>query len=98
MAEPIRIQEKPKIDCISITEVYPLKVHELMDLLKFYDHNDEIQIEIHETHSDEYIDTTADISVVEEDVYAPTLKIDIETGKLKEFLIGTMEKDINLRF
>lgn len=44
--------------------------------------NEEIEIEIRETVSGKYIDTTADITI-DEDAWAPTLRIDVEAGKFK---------------
>ena len=60
-----------------------MKAGELIDLLMLYDKDDEVQIEIYETLSDNYIDTTAAITIVEENV--PTLRIDVEAGKFKAF-------------
>ena len=62
-----------------------MKAGELIDLLMLYDKDDEVQIEIYETLSDNYIDTTAAITIVEENVYVPTLRIDVEAGKFKAF-------------
>ena len=46
----------------------------------------EIEIEIYETGTGKYIDTTAAITIVEEDVFVPTLKIDVEADKFKKCL------------
>lgn len=55
-----------------------MKVRELMDLLSLYDEEDELQIEVYETATGKYVDTTADITVSEErNLYCPTLRIDI---------------------
>ena len=62
-----------------------MKAGELIDFLMLYDKDDEVQIEIYETLSDNYIDTTAAITIVEENVNVPTLRIDVEAGKLKAF-------------
>lgn len=62
-----------------------MKAGELIDLLMLYDKDDEVQIEIYETLSDNYIDTTAAITIVEENVNVPTLRIDVEAGKFKAF-------------
>ena len=62
-----------------------MKAGELIDLLMLYDKDDEVQIEIYETLSDNYIDTTAAITIVEENVNVPTLRIDVEAGKFKVF-------------
>ena len=62
-----------------------MKTGELFDFLMLYDKDDEVQIEIYETLSDNYIDTTAAITIVEENVNVPTLRIDVEAGKFKAF-------------
>lgn len=63
-----------------------MKAGDLIDLLMSYQNDDEIGIEIYETTSGHYIDTTASISIVENDAFVPTLKIDVEAGKFKDFL------------
>ena len=63
-----------------------MKVGDLIDLLMSYQNDDEIEIKIYETASGHYMDTTASISVVENDAFVPTLKIDVEAGKFKELL------------
>ena len=63
-----------------------MKVGDLIDLLMSYQNDDEIEIKIYETASGHYIDTTASISVVENDAFVPTLRIDVEAGKFKELL------------
>lgn len=63
-----------------------MKVGDLIDLLMSYQNDDEIEIKIYETASGHYIDTTASISVVENDAFVPTLRIDMEAGKFKELL------------
>ncbi len=63
-----------------------MKVGDLIDLLMSYQNDDEIEIKIYETASGHYIDTTASISVVENDAFVPALRIDVEAGKFKEFL------------
>ena len=63
-----------------------MKVGDLIDLLMPYQNDDEIEIKIYETASGHYIDTTASISVVENDAFVPTLRIDVEAGKFKELL------------
>ena len=55
-----------------------MKAGELIDFLMLYDKDDEVQIEIYETLSDNYIDTTAAITIVEENANVPTLRIDVE--------------------
>lgn len=62
-----------------------MKAGDLINLLMSYDKSDEVQIEIYETLSGQYIDTTAAISVVEDGTFAPTLRIDVEAGKFKGF-------------
>ena len=55
-----------------------MKVGDLIDLLYTYDNNDEIEIEVYETSSGHYIDTTAAITISEDMIYVPTLRIDID--------------------
>ena len=62
-----------------------MKAGDLINLLTSYDEDDEVEIEIYETVSGQYIDTTAAISIVEEGSFAPTLRIDVEAGKFKNF-------------
>lgn len=62
-----------------------MKAGDLINLLMSYDESDEIEIEIYETVSSQYIDTTAAISVVENGAIVPTLRIDIEAGNLNNF-------------
>ncbi len=61
-----------------------MRVKELMELLAAYQGDDEVEIEIYETASDKYIDTTADITIAEHETAIPTLKIDVEAGKFKD--------------
>ncbi len=63
-----------------------MKVGDLIDLLNLYDNEDEIEIEIYETGTGKYVDTTAAIQIVEEDAFVPTLRIDVEAGKFKKYL------------
>ena len=63
-----------------------MKAGDLIDLLMLYDNDDEIEIEIYETGTGKYIDTTAAVTIVEEDVFVPTLKIYVEAGKFKKYL------------
>jgi hypothetical protein len=44
-----------------------MKAGALIDLLMHYSQDDEVEIEVYETISGLYIDTTADITVVEKD-------------------------------
>ena len=50
--------------------------------------DDEVEIEIYETVSGQYVDTTAAISVVEDGAFVPTFRIDVETGKFKDIHQG----------
>lgn len=63
-----------------------MKTGDLIDLLKLYDNDGEIEIEIYETITGKYVDTTAAIQIVEEDAFVPTLRIDLEAGKFKKCL------------
>ncbi len=60
-----------------------MKAGDLINLLMSYDKSDEVQIEIYETLSGQYIDTTAAISITENGVFPPTLRIDVEAETLK---------------
>ena len=62
-----------------------MKAGDLINLLMSYDESDEVEIEIYETVSGQYIDTTAAISIVEEGAFVPTLRIDAGAGKFKNF-------------
>ena len=63
-----------------------MKAGDLIDLLMLYDNDDEVEIEIYETGTGKYVDTTAAIQIVEEDAFVPTLRIDVEAGKFKKYL------------
>lgn len=60
-----------------------MKAGDMINLLLSYDESDEVEIEIYETASGRYIDTTATISVVGEGAFVPTFRIDVEAGKFK---------------
>lgn len=60
-----------------------MKAGELIDLLMHYSDDDEI--EVYETISGYYVDTTADIALVE-DACGPVFRIDVEAEKLRKFL------------
>lgn len=57
-----------------------MKVSELLDYLQLFDNDDELEIDVYETISSKYIDTTADI-VIDEKALVPTLRIDVEAEK-----------------
>ena len=59
-----------------------MTVKTLIEYLMTCMDDEEIEIEIRETSSGKYIDTTADITIVE-DTCAPTLRIDVEAEKFK---------------
>jgi hypothetical protein len=56
-----------------------------MDLLTAYSEDEEIEIEIYETISGRYIDSTADIGIVE-DGPGLVFKIDIEAEKFQKYI------------
>lgn len=58
-----------------------MKVLELLNYLSLYNNDDEVQIDIYDTFSQKLIDTTSDI-IFDSACQFPTLKIDVETGKL----------------
>jgi hypothetical protein len=60
-----------------------MKIHDLKVYLNSFDENEELVIEVFETSSGQYIDSSADI-VYAANVSVPTLHIDIETGKFHE--------------
>jgi len=62
-----------------------MKAGELIDSLMTFGNDDELEIDIHETATGKYGDTTAAITIVE-DAIAPALKIDVEADKLKTFM------------
>ena len=59
-----------------------MTVKTLIEYLMTCMDDEEIEIEIRETVSGKYIDTTADITIVE-DAWTPTLRIYVEAGKFK---------------
>lgn len=63
-----------------------MKVGDLIDLLMTYDNDDEIQIEVYETISRKFVDSSYDITFSEENTSDPTLKVDVEASKFKDFL------------
>lgn len=65
-----------------------MKAGDLINLLMSYDEDDEVEIEIYETVSGQYIDTTAAISVVEDSAFMPTFRIDVEADKFKDIHQG----------
>ena len=56
-----------------------MKVRELIDYLQLFNDDEELEIYIYETISNNFIDTTADIVI--EDSAFPSLRIDVEAGK-----------------
>lgn len=62
-----------------------MKCGDLMDLLTAYGEDEEIEIEIYETISGRYIDTTADIAVAE-DGLGLVFKIDVEAEKFRKYI------------
>lgn len=62
-----------------------MKCGDLMDLLTAYGDDEEIEIEIYETISGRYIDTTADIAVVENGL-GLVFKIDVEAEKFRKYI------------
>ena len=62
-----------------------MKCGDLMDLLTAYGEDEEIEIEIYETISGRYIDTTADIAVVE-DGLGLVFKVDVEAEKFRKYI------------
>lgn len=63
-----------------------MKTEELINFLTAYPKDAEVEIEIYETTSGRYVDTTADITITESDSATPTLKIDADAGKFINFM------------
>ena len=63
-----------------------MKVGDLIDLLMTYSNDDEIEIEVYETISGKFIDSSCAITISEENTFAPTLKVDVEAEKFRDFL------------
>ena len=63
-----------------------MKVGNLIDLLMTYDNDDEIDIEVYETISGKFVDSSCDITISEENTIVPTLKVDVEAEKFRKFL------------
>ena len=62
-----------------------MKCGDLMDLLTAYGEEEEIEIEIYEIISGRYVDTIADIAVVE-DGLGLVFKIDVEAEKFRKYI------------
>lgn len=63
-----------------------MTVGDLMDMLTSYSNDDEIEIEVYETISGKYVDSSYAITVSEENASALTLKVDVEAEKFRNFL------------
>lgn len=64
-----------------------MKVGTLIDFLLNYDNNDKIEIEVYETNSGKYIDTTADVTYsVDASLCVPTLKIDVDAERINSII------------
>ena len=60
-----------------------MTVQSLINYLNNFNPNDEVEIEIYETISDKFIDSTFDIAISEKITPFPTLVIDIEEEQFK---------------
>ena len=58
-----------------------MTVQSLIDYLINFDPNDEVEVEIYETISNKFIDSTFDVAISEKNVKVPTLVIDVEAEK-----------------
>ena len=58
-----------------------MTVQSLINYLNSFNPNDEVEIEIYETISDKFIDSTFDVAISEKNVKIPTLVIDVEAEK-----------------
>jgi len=64
-----------------------MKVRDLIEFLNVFDNDDEVEIEIYETGTGKYVDTTAAIAMSDvQETLGPVLQIDIEAVKFKNFL------------
>lgn len=63
-----------------------MTVGDLITLLRAYPNDDEIEIRVYETNSDELIESTFAIGIVEEDILGPTFSIDVEAEKFRKYL------------
>ena len=63
-----------------------MTVGDLITMLRAYPNDDEIEIRVYETNSDELIDSTIAIGIVEEDILGPTFSIDVEAEKFRKYL------------
>lgn len=63
-----------------------MKVGYLIDLLMTYDNDDEIEIEVYETTSGKFVDSSCDITISDEHALVPTLKVGVEAEKFRNFL------------
>lgn len=58
-----------------------------MELLIAYGAEEEIEVEIYETISGKYIDTSADIAIAEDGI-GLVFKVDVEAKKFKKYIIA----------
>lgn len=65
-----------------------MKAGELIDLLMHYSDDNEIKIEVYETISGHYVDTTADIAIVEDAYADPKLHLD----RLKSYALTAQNR------
>lgn len=64
-----------------------MKVGDLIDYLYTFGNDEEIEIEIHETATGRFVDSTAAVVISESEfAIGPTLQIDVEAGKFQKFL------------
>lgn len=60
-----------------------MKIHDLKVYLNSFDEDEELVIEVFETSSGKFIDSSSDI-VYAANTSVPTLRIDIEAGKFRD--------------
>lgn len=58
-----------------------MTVQSLINYLNNFNPNDEVEIEIHETISGNFIDSSFDVAISGKNVKVPTLIIDVEAEK-----------------
>lgn len=62
-----------------------MKAGDLIDLLMEFRDDDEIDIEVYETISGKFVDSTSAVTFVD-DAISPTLRIDFEAEKFRKLL------------
>ena len=82
------ITEQAELGLINkMAEVGQMKIKEMITFLNLFDHEAEIEIEIYETETGAYVDSTAVIAISNvQEALGPVLKIDVEADKFRKLL------------